>query len=170
MLWNTATSTRFSIEVRMYSCTAGSDGVVLVGVDADGPDLGPGSVALHRWPPRIDQHRSPSGVVDDVGATVVHRQGDVTGLVRSVEAVEVGSGGDVLGDDLDVGVDCSSSGHEASLEPLDQTTDAANAADEPDGSGRRLEGGRGADQERSLLLGEHETGDVVAVGSRRIRR
>ena len=57
--------------------------------------LVPGGIARSRR--RLEQTGAGTtgGVVDDVGAAVVHRRGDVAGPVGGVEAVEVGSLGDV---------------------------------------------------------------------------
>ena len=83
--------------------------------------------------------------------------------VRSVEAVEVRSLGDVVRDDLDVGIHGLGSGLEAGFELLDQTTDALDATDETELPGCALQCRSGTDQERTLLLGEDQTGDVVAI-------
>ena len=69
--------------------------------------------------------------------------------------------GDVLDEHLDVGVDALGAGHEAGLELLDQLV--GHAADEAELAALGLQRGGGADEERALLLGEHDVVHVVGL-------
>ena len=101
-------------------------------------------------------------VVDDVGAAVVHALGGRLALGRVTEAGEVRRLGQVRDVDLDVRVDRLGARLVAGLELLDQRD--LDATDEADVVGLGLQRGRRADQERALLLGEDQAGDVRDVG------
>ena len=99
-----------------------------------------------------------SSVVDDVRAVLVHALGGGLALGRVTEAGEVRRLGQVLDLDLDVRVDRLGAGLVAGLELLDQRD--LDATHEADVAGLGLECRGRADQERALLLGEHQAGDV----------
>ena len=102
-------------------------------------------------------------MVDDVGARLVHGLGDNLGLRRLEPAVEVGWLCDVGVQDPDVRVHGADACFEAGVEPPDEVD--VDAADEADGAGRGLQRRGCADQERALVLGEDQPGEVVgAVG------
>ena len=69
---------RLSIEVRMCGCCSSGAGEVLVGVDADGP------LALAGLGGRVEDAEAglAGGVVDDVGAALVHAVGRGLALGR----------------------------------------------------------------------------------------
>src|SRR3954454_21183578 len=141
-----------------------ADGLVLVGVDADGTGVG----GLGRLE---DADAGAAGRrVDDVSALVVHALGDDLALGRVVEAGEVTGGRDVLDVDGDVGLGRLGTGHVARLEGLDQR--GLDAADEADVVGRGLQRRGHAAEERALVGGELQAGDVagterLAVGVQR---
>jgi hypothetical protein len=70
--------------------------------------------------------------------------------------------GEVLGLDLDVGVDGLGTGGVARLELLDEVD--LDATDEADVAGLGLQCGRSTDEEGALVLGEGDVLDVVALG------
>ena len=146
----------------MYGWSRGVDQVVLVAVHADRPHL-TGCTGLRRGLEGAEA-RTAGGRVDDVSACLVHAGRDLLGLVRGVEAGEVRRLGQVGHVDDDVGVDGLGPGGEAGLELLDQF--GLHAADEADVVGLGLERRGGADEERALLLGEHQGGDVRLVDDR----
>ena len=100
-------------------------------------------------------------MVDDVRAVVVHALGRGLALGRVTEAGEVRHLGEVGDVDLDVGVDRLGTGDVAGLELLDQR--GLDAADEADVVVLGLQRRSGTDQERALLLGEDQAGDVVGL-------
>src|SRR2546429_241700 len=89
--------------------------VVLVGVDADGPHLGPRRRLV---PGRLeDPDTGPAGhVEDDVGAGLVHTPGHLPGPGGIGEAAEVRRLGEIADVDGGAGVDPPGPGHEAGLE------------------------------------------------------
>ena len=103
--------------------------------------------------------RTASGGVDDVGAVGVPAVGDFLGLVGRGPGGVVTLWSEVLHADFDVGVDVLGTSGVAGLEALDES--AFLAADEADDTGLALESGGSTDQERALLLGEAEEGDVA---------
>jgi hypothetical protein len=139
----------------MTSCTDGS--AVLYWSESTPIARPPASWAASKTPPP-----EPPAVVDDVGAVVEHalRRGLALGGVT--EAGEVRRLGQVDRVDDDVGVDLLGTGLVAGLELLDQGH--LDAADEADVARLGLQGRRRADQERALLLGEGQAGDVRDVG------
>src|SRR3954468_22847993 len=129
-----------------------ADGVVLVGVDADGPLLGVdggGEAAVERAAGRG---------VDDVRTVLVHRLRGDLGAVDVAEAGAAVAGGQALVVDLDAGVDGLGALLEAGPELRDQR--ALVAADEADVLALGLQRGSGADEEGALVLGEVLHGDV----------
>ena len=114
----------------MTSFSDGVDGVVLVGVDADG------LLALGLGRVEDAGAGAAGGLVDDVGAGVVHTGGGGLALGRVVEArALVGHGRQVVDVNLDVRLDGLRAGDVAGLELADQVDLAA--ADEADVAGRR---------------------------------
>ena len=67
----------------------------------------------------------------------------------------------------DVGLDGLGARLVAGLELLDQL--GVDAADEADRAGRGLQRGRDAGEERALVLGEQQAGDVVTLGAVGVR-
>src|SRR4029079_14213541 len=129
-----------------------ADGVVLVGVHADGPLLGVhggGEAAVER---------AAGGGVDDVGTVLVHRLRGNLGAVDVAEAGAAVAGGEALVVDLDAGVDRLGALLVAGPELGDQR--AFVAADEADVVGLGLQRLRGAHEEGTLVLGEVLHGDV----------
>ncbi len=147
----TAVSTRFSIEVRISGCCSGlavrywSESTPIASLSAS-------TAALNSPAPD-----APGGVVDDLGAVVVHRRWTAprpcTGSLNARRVVA-----DVLDEHLDVRVDRRRAGLVAGLELLDQR--AGLAAEEPDRVALALERRRRADQERALVLLEGVVGHV----------
>src|SRR3954447_15906001 len=129
------------------------DGLVLVGVDADR--------ALVRRGRRLE-HAEPGTTgrrVHDVGTAVVDALRDDLSLGRVVEAREVTGRRDVPDVDGDVGLHGLRAGDVAGLEALDQGR--LDAAHEADVIGRRLQGRRHAAEERALVRGEEQAGQVL---------
>src|SRR3954468_13675019 len=118
-----------------------TDGLVLVGVDADRAGAGLGR--------RLEDAltRATSRVVDDVRAALVHALGDDLALGRVGEAGEVTVGRDVLHVDLDARLGRLGTGDVAGLEPLDQR--GLDTTHEADVVGGRLQRRRGATEERA---------------------
>src|SRR5699024_114043 len=104
----------------------GRRGQRLVRVDTDRPVVGTGGLGRGE-----DTTTGATGsVVHDVRALLEHALGRGLALGRVTEAAEVRRLGEVLGVDLDVGVDRLGAGHEARLELLDQVhVDATDEAD-----------------------------------------
>src|SRR5262245_15287696 len=129
----------------------GARGQVLVRVHPDRP--------LLRLDRRVEQPSAgcAGGVVDDVGAFVVHLAGELLALDRVVERLRAVA--DVLDEHLDLRVDLVRAGLVARLELLDQAR-ALLPAQEPDRVALALERGRRADQEGPLLLLERVVGHV----------
>src|SRR3954447_335065 len=132
-------------------------GVVLVGVHTDR--------ALARGGGRLEdaEARTAGRVVNDAGAGVIHALRDDLALRRVVEPGEVTLGRDVLTVDLDLRVDRLGARDVAGLELVDQL--GVDTADEADVVGLRLQGRRDAGEERALLLGEQDAGQVVGSGA-----
>jgi len=101
-------------------------------------------------------------VVDHVGAVLVHALCGGLALVDRAETGEVRRLGEVLGLDLDVGVDGLGASGEARLELLDEVD--LDATDEADLAALGLERRGRTDEERTLVLGERDVFDVVALG------
>ena len=80
-------------------------------------------------------------------------------LAGSLKPVKSGGWVMYCDEDLDVRVDGLRAGDEAGLELLDQV--GLDAADEADRAGLGLQRGGGADEERALLLGEHQRRHVL---------
>ena len=107
--------------------------------------------------------RAAGRVVDDVRAGLVHGLGDDLGLGGLEPALEVGRLGDVGVEDADVRIHGLHARLEAGVEPPDEID--VHAADEADGAGRGFQRRGGAHQERALVLGEDQPGEVLgAVG------
>ena len=153
-----ATSTFFSIEVRMYGCSSGEHQVVLVGVDADGPHLA--GLAGGGGGFEGAETGTTCSRVHDVSAGLVLGGGEFLALGRVVEAAEVRRLADVVGEDLDVRVDGLGASGVAGFELLDEFV--LDATDESDGARLALQCRSGTDEERALLFGEHERCHVGA--------
>ena len=90
----TATSTCLSIDVRMYGCRSASTRLYW-SLSTPMAQTSPGSPASAAASKHAEAGAAGGGV-DDVGAVVVHRRGDLLALGRVVEAGEVRRLGDVL--------------------------------------------------------------------------
>ena len=101
--------------------------------------------------PRPEQ---PGGRVDDVSAGFVLRRCDLLGTGGVVESPEVRRLRDVVHQDLDVRVHRRRSRRVAGIELLDEVV--LDTTDEADRAGLALERSGGADEERTLFLGEGE--------------
>ena len=97
-------------------------------------------------------------MVDDVGAGLEHAGRYLAPRRRVREAAEVRRLAQVGTLDLDVRVDGGDAGVEPGLEALDQR--GLDATHEPDPSGLGLQGRRGTDEERALVLREAQRHDV----------
>ena len=95
---------------------------------------------------------------DDVRPGVVHAVRGLGARRRVVEALAVRRVGQVLDLDLDVRLDGLGAGREARLELLQERDEAAT--DVADVARLALQGGRRADEERALVLGEDQAGHV----------
>src|SRR6476469_6592862 len=129
-----------------------ADGVVLVGVDPDGPLLG-----VHGGGEAAVERAAGRGV-DDVRTVLVHRLGGDLGTVDVAEARAAVAGGQALVVDLDAGLDGLGTLLVTGPELGDQR--ALVAADEADVVGLGLQGRGGTDEEGALVLGEVLDGDV----------
>ena len=138
------------------------DVVVLVGIDADHPQLEIRSAEFGRS--FDDAAIGPAGGdEDDVDTVVEHGGRDPVGLLGvAVPGSRMQPGGeagkDQLGHKLDVGI----GGDRALLEPCTERLDERLRVgpDVADLAGRRLECCRRADEERTLLVGEVDSDDV----------
>lgn len=105
-------------------------------------------------------------MVDDVRAALVEALGRGLALGRVTEAREVRRLGEVGAVDLDVGVDLLGTRDVAGLELLDEGN--LDATDVADVTGLALQRRGGTDEEGTLVLGEGEVRDVLALGVGRV--
>src|SRR5215213_6874053 len=133
-------------------------GQALIGVDPDGELLLGGGRRDHAG------SGAAGGVVDDVGALADLLQGQLLALGRVAEGL--GGVAGVVDQDLDVLAllvgDVLDARLVAGLELLDEAL-ALLAADEADGVGLGLEGGRRPDQKRALLFLEADAEQVLVL-------
>ena len=135
-----------------------ADRLVLVGVDADRPQM----MARFRQVGGGLEHaeaRRAGGGEDHVGARLVHRRrGALPGAGCQEAAGVVGWAGEVRAEDAHVGIDSAGAGLEPCLELPDRVD--VDTADESDRAGRRGQRGGGTDEVRALVDGERDRADV----------
>ena len=148
-------------DVRVDHPRDGIDSLELIGVDPDRPQL---PIRTGHVAGRFEQPdaRLARGVEDDIGPLLVQVAGSLAPAERVFEtAAVVRAGGQVGRQDLDVGIHGPCSGLEARFERPDEV--GVKTAEEADDAGLRFRGGRRPDQERTLLVGRREVGDVWCV-------
>jgi len=139
------------------------DVVELIGVDADHPERAFGRGQFRRGL-QDSAPRATGGDVDHVHAAVVQTRRHRFGVVRFVVAAVGGAPRVARFDEVDEDGDVGIGGRRTLLEPGSERLDEPLriGADVTDLARLRLERGGGADQERTLLMGELNGDDVVA--------